>query len=80
MVAFSFQRPGRPLDEVDVLIDPPLLYAELAAGAELVEAEGVRLPIVGIRDLIRMKERAGRAQDVADADALRRLVRGGSDA
>ena len=80
MVAFSFHRPGRPLDEVDVLIDSPLPYAELAAGADLVEAEGIRLPIVGIRDLIRMKERAGRAQDVADADALRRLVEGGSGA
>ena len=76
MVAFSFFRPGRPLDEVDVLIDPPLTFAELVAGADLVEAEGLRLPIVGVRDLIRMKEHAGRAQDVADADALRRLLEG----
>lgn len=74
MVAFSFHRPGRPLDEVDVLIDPPLSFAEMAAGAEIVEAEGLRLPIAGIRHLIRLKEHAGRAQDVADVDALRRLL------
>lgn len=74
MAAFTFHRPGRPLDEVDVLIDPPLPFAELAAGADIVEAEGLRLPIAGIRHLIRMKEQAGRAQDVADADALRRLL------
>jgi len=74
MKAFTFHRPGRPLDEVDVLIDPPLPFAELAAGADFVEAEGLRLPIVGIRHLIRMKEGAGRAQDVADVDALRRLL------
>jgi len=74
MMAFTFHRPGRPLEEVDVLIDPPLPFPELAAGAALLEAEGVRLPIVGIRHLIRMKEHAGRAQDVADVDALRRLL------
>ena len=74
MVAFSFHRPGRPLDEVDILIDPPLPFAEMAAGAEVVEAEGLRLPIAGIRHLIRLKELAGRAQDVADVDALRRLL------
>ena len=74
MLAFTFHRPGRPLDEVDVLIDPPVPFAEMAAGADLVEAEGLRLPIAGIRHLIRMKEHAGRAQDVADVDALRRLL------
>lgn len=74
MMAFTFHRPGRPLEEVDILIDPPLPFAELAAGAVLLEAEGLRLPIVGIRHLIRMKEHAGRAQDVADVDALRRLL------
>ena len=74
MTAFTFQRPGRPLDEGDVLIYRPLALAELAPGADFVEAEGLRLPIVGIRHLIRMKEGAGRAQDVADVDALRRLL------
>jgi hypothetical protein len=42
MVAVTFHRPGRPLDEVDVLIDPPLSFSEMAAGADVVEAEGVR--------------------------------------
>jgi predicted nucleotidyltransferase len=74
MVAFTFHRPGRPLDEVDVIMDPPLPFAEMAAGAEVVEAEGMRLPIAGLRHLIAMKERARRGQDLADADALRRLL------
>jgi hypothetical protein len=74
MVAFTFHRPGQPLDEVDVLVDPPLSFAEMDAGADVIEAEGLRLPIAGIRHLIRLKEIAGRAQDVADVDALRRLL------
>lgn len=74
MTAFTFHRPGRPLDEVDILIDPPLPFAELAASADVVEAEGLRLPIAGLRHLIRMKERAGRAQDLADAEALGRVL------
>lgn len=79
LVAFSFHRPGRPLDEVDVLMDPPLPFAEIKAGAEIVEAEGLRLPIAGIPHLIRLKELAGRAQDVADVDALRRLLAASSE-
>jgi hypothetical protein len=60
-------------------IDPPLPYAELAASADLVEAEGLRLPIAGLRHLIRMKQHAGRAQDLSDAEALRRVLEASSD-
>ena len=33
-------RPGRMLDEVDALIDSPIALAELADGAEILEAQG----------------------------------------
>lgn len=73
MRAFTFQRPDRPLDVVDVLIDSPLSYQQLEANAESLHAEGLTLVIAGIDDLIEMKQAAGRAQDEADIDALRRL-------
>ena len=62
------------LDEVDVLIDLPITFGDLAARAEILEAGGLRLPVASARHLIRMKEATGRAQDTADADALRRLL------
>lgn len=72
--AFTFHRPGRMLDEVDIMIDLPVAFADLAAGAEVLEAERLRLPVASARHLIEMKEATGRAQDAADADALRRLL------
>lgn len=73
MRVFSFHRPARPLDEVDVLIDAPLDFARLAANAERLQAEHLVVPIAAAADLIAMKETTGREQDLADADALRRL-------
>jgi hypothetical protein len=74
MRAFTFQRPGRLLDEVDVIIDCPLAYAELMREARILEAGELRLPVASPRHLIQMKETTGRDQDAADADALRRLL------
>lgn len=74
MRAFTFQRPGRLLDEVDVIIDSPLGFAELIREARVLEAAGLRLPVASPRHLIQMKEATGRDQDAADADALRRLL------
>jgi hypothetical protein len=74
MRAFTFHRPSRPMDEVDVIIDSPVDFARLARNAERLRAEHLVVPIAGAADLIEMKEAAGRQQDVADADALRRLM------
>lgn len=74
MRAFTFHLPGHPLSDIDILIDSPLDFAELSVGAERVNAGGLTLHIAGLEDLIRMKEVAARDQDLADADALRRLL------
>ncbi len=71
--AFSFHRPERPLDAVDILIDSPLNFAHLDKNAEHLLAGDLDLRIAGVSDLIRMKRAAGRAQDEADIDALERL-------
>ena len=74
MRAFTFHLPGKPLADIDILIDSPVDFASLTARAEHVDAGGLRLRIASIADLIRMKEVAARDQDLADADALRRLL------
>ncbi len=74
MRAFTFQLPGHPLADIDVLIDSPVSYAELASRAERIDAAGLMLRIASVEDLIRMKLVAGRDQDLADVDALRRLL------
>ena len=68
--AFSFWQAGG--GEVDILIDSPLDYREAAKSQVVVDVEGVSLPIASIEALIRLKEAAGREQDLSDVDALRR--------
>lgn len=74
MRAFTFHLPGQPLSDIDILIDSPIDFAELAIRAERVDAGGLMLQIASVEDLIRMKTVAARDQDLADADALRRLL------
>ncbi len=74
MRAFTFYLPGHPLGDIDVLIDTPISFTELSARAERLDAGGLMLRIACVEDLIRMKVAAGRDQDLADVDALRRLL------
>ncbi len=73
MRAFTFVRGTGMLEEVDVLIDCPRSYDELATAAVRIEAAGLSLHIATIDALIEMKSDTGRAQDECDIDALRRL-------
>jgi hypothetical protein len=47
-------------------------YEELRAGALTIELRGLKVAVVGLRDLIRMKKAAGRPEDLADIEALTR--------
>lgn len=72
--AYTFQDPNNPLRNADVLVTSPIPYPELESTADTVEALGLRIRIASIPALLRMKEHAGREQDLADADALRRIL------
>lgn len=74
MRAFTFHLPGHPLADIDVLIDSPIAYRELAGRSQRVDAGALVLAIACPEDLIAMKHAAGRDQDLADIDALRRLL------
>jgi len=71
--AFSFHRPTRPLDAVDVLISVPIEYEALSANCETLDAGGLPIRIASIADLMVLKRHAGRPQDLSDIDALERL-------
>lgn len=53
--------------------DSPIAYAEAGKHAILIELQDVSIPIVGLDDLIRMKENTGREQDEADIRYLKGL-------
>ncbi len=56
---------------VDLILVEPA-FGTVWAGRQTFERDGVRLVVVSREGLVAMKRIAGRAQDVADIEALRR--------
>jgi predicted nucleotidyltransferase len=57
---------------LDLLVDPSGAppYDAMRRRADLIEFEDILVRIVGLEDLLAMKRAAGRAQDLADVEAL----------
>jgi len=73
--AYTFQDPNNPLRNADILVSSPVPYEELERTADVIEALGLRVRIASISALLRMKAVAGREQDLADIDALERILK-----
>lgn len=69
LLAWSFSNPANPAEIVDVLIAEDLARLRIAK----VKVQGRELPVISRKDLIRMKTRSGRPQDLEDVAALKRL-------
>src|SRR4030067_1794176 len=77
MKALNFYSETLPIGEIDILIDTPILYEELRSRAIRVELQDVKIPTVSIHDLIELKLRAGRKQDLADVEHLKMVLEKG---
>lgn len=71
LVAWNFHDPDAPLRQVDVVI----VYDLAGKQTEHVELDGGTARVLAVGDLIEMKQRSGRAQDLADVEALRKQAR-----
>ncbi len=74
MKALNFYSETLPIGEIDILIETPIPYEELKSRAIKVELQEERIPTISIHDLIELKLRAGRKQDLADVDHLRMVL------
>ncbi len=74
MIVFALRPAQTQGPTVDVLIEPALELEAAFARALWREVQGVRIALAAIEDLIRLKERTGRAQDQADIEHLRRIA------
>ena len=77
MKAFNFYSETLPIGEIDIVIDSPMPYQELRGRAIRVELQEERIPTVSIHDLIELKLRAGRKQDLADVEHLKMVLEKG---
>ncbi len=75
MVAFSLHRQDSPFEEIDLLIDVPVRYPDAKKRETILRAGSLRLHLVSINDLITMKKKAGRQQDLSDIEALNKVKR-----
>ena len=69
LIAWSFVNTADPTEIVDIILTEDLDAIQV----ELVPAAGLHLPVVAVADLIRMKEKSGRPQDLVDIQALREI-------
>jgi hypothetical protein len=77
LMALSYGDSADPLREVDVLVSPPVdSVSDVVARAKHVAVGNLTVPLVAIPDLIQMKRRSDRAQDLADVAHLEQLVAG----
>jgi hypothetical protein len=75
MRVFSMHDPRHPIVEVDLFVDPPIPFAELAARAEWISIGDRSVRVASIADLVAMKRAAGRPKDLEDIAALEAIVR-----
>ena len=73
MKAFSFYHDTQAIGEIDLVIDTPLPYEEMKMRAVKVNLGGVQIPVVSKKDLIKLKRRSGRKQDLSDVESLEKI-------
>lgn len=69
LIAWSFANPSNPIEIVEVIITE-----DMAKIKKVFKKIGnISLPVASIKDLIKMKRKSGRKQDLLDIQALERL-------
>lgn len=71
LIAWSFWSPSNPADVVDILVTEDLTQCKVVK----LPVAGQMLKVLSVADLIRMKTKAGRPQDIEDVAALKKLGR-----
>lgn len=74
LTVFSLFSPDHPATEIDLFVDPPLVFAEAYAKALRLEvAPGISATFCSLEDLIKLKSRAGRPRDLEDIEQLKKI-------
>jgi hypothetical protein len=75
MKVFTFTKPNHPGDDIDIFVEDIIPFDELYKDAMEFIIGSVPVKVVSIPHLKRMKQIAGRPQDLADLDSLAELER-----
>ena len=76
MMVFSLYHPGEMFSLVDVFVQEPVPYSEMRERRDFKSVDDFFIPVASIQDLIKLKQIAGRPQDLEDIKALEALSNG----
>lgn len=79
MKVFSLYDPKNPFFLLDVFVELPFDFDAVYRRRKRLVFEETTIPVVPLKDLIAMKERADRPQDRADVYYLKRILEGWKD-
>lgn len=75
MQVFSMVDQANPMRVVDLFVDHPIPFEELWARSESIALTNVAVRVASIPDLVHLKRRASRPQDLLDIEALEVIER-----
>lgn len=70
LTVFSMWSPTHPTLEVDLFVEEPFEFGAAYARALRVPLDRIEITLIGLDDLLSLKRKAGRPQDLADVAAL----------
>mgnify|MGYP001611217731 FL=1 len=73
MIVFSFQHPDDPFMIIDIMINSPIDFEAAYLRRKVIAKWGTQVSLASIEDIIKLKEIAGRKQDLSDIALLRRV-------
>ena len=73
MKAFTLVNPNWGISEVDIVINTPLDYKKAVKKVKWISLKDTLIPVIGIQNLIKMKQVSNRLQDKADIKNLKKL-------
>ena len=71
MLAFTFINPKNPFENIDLLFEGPVLFEAAYRRKKSFKSGGVLIPTISKNNLITMKQKAGRVQDLQDVEILK---------
>jgi len=74
MRAFNLYNPSWALSEIDIIINTPVNYEQAKKNIKYVKLSNVKIPLIGIEDLIKMKKKSCRKQDKIDCRYLKKIL------
>ena len=72
--AFTLFNPDAVVKEIDVVINNPLDYEKAIKNVKCIRSKRIKIPVAGIKDLIKMKKNTKREQDISDVRYLKKLL------